>query len=84
MMYLTRVEMAQFSNQIIISHKTISLSIMHSTRAKCVVYSPGGKLCKRMVEQSPVKMKVVPGPDAENICCHLNVITSPTYLSECL
>ncbi len=25
-----------------------------------------------MVELSPVKMKALPGPDAENICCHLN------------
>ena len=24
-----------------------------------------------MVELPPVKMKALPGPDAENICCHL-------------
>ena len=32
---------------------------------------PAKKLCKRMVEVSPVKMKALPGPDAESICCHL-------------
>ena len=35
------------------------------------LYSPGEKLCKRMVELSSVLMKALPGPDAENICCHL-------------
>ncbi len=43
-------------------------------------YSPGEKLCKRMTELSPVKMKALPGPDAENICCHLHWVLSRCHI----
>ena len=52
--------------------------ILNKSSPPVGMYSPGEKLCKKMVELSPVKMMALPGPDAENICCHLNGLIDPS------
>ncbi len=43
------------------------------------MYRLGEKLCKILLELSRVKMKAaLPGPEAENICCHLNGPIDPS------